>query len=96
MSNATHPTSTARPVGAATRLRRRRGAPIGLRCALAVGLAAATATATLATASAAPPDDHPFGANVLVFEPDMPTAVIQARVDAIHAQQVNDEMGDNR
>ena len=72
----------------------RRGA--GIRIALAATLAATLTTTALSTASAAPPDDHPFGANVLVFDPGMPTAEIQARVDAIHAQQVDDEMGDNR
>jgi hypothetical protein len=37
-----------------------------------------------------------LGPNVIVFDPDMPISEIQARVDAIHAQQVNDEMGTNR
>jgi hypothetical protein len=96
VSHAMQPSPTARPVGAATRSRRPGAAARGLRLALAVVLGAVTATATVATASAAPPEDHPFGDNVLVFDPSMRTADIQARVDEIHAAQVNDEMGDNR
>jgi hypothetical protein len=46
------------------------------------------------TASAAPPPA--FGSNVLVFDPSMPISQIQATVDAIHAQQVDNEMGTNR
>src|SRR5262245_20059084 len=38
----------------------------------------------------------PFGPNVIVFDPSMPATQIQATFDAIHAQQVNDEMGANR
>ena len=37
-----------------------------------------------------------FGPNVIVFDPSMPVGEIQATVDAIHAQQVDDEMGTNR
>ena len=37
-----------------------------------------------------------LGPNVTVFNPAMPVADIQAAVDAIYAQQVNDEMGTNR
>jgi hypothetical protein len=46
-------------------------------------------------ASAAPlaPD---LGPNVTIFDPSMPVSEIQATVDAIHAQQVDDEMGTNR
>jgi hypothetical protein len=33
---------------------------------------------------------------VTVFDPGMPVGEIQAKVDAIHAQQVDDEMGTNR
>lgn len=47
------------------------------------------------TALAAPPQPD-LGPNVIVFDPSMPVADIQARVDAIYAQQVNDEMGTNR
>ena len=50
------------------------------------------------TAGAAPPvpSAPDFGANVTVFDPSMPVGQIQAAVDAIYAQQVNDEMGTNR
>ena len=46
------------------------------------------------TAGAAPPSPSPpaFGPNVTVFDPSMPVSQIQAAVDAIYAQQVNDEM----
>ena len=53
--------------------------------------AAATASGVLAAAG-----DSPFGEHVLVFDPSMPTSEIQAAADAIHAQQVDDEMGTNR
>jgi hypothetical protein len=45
------------------------------------------------TVSAAPVG---FGPNVIIFDPGMPVGDIQAAVDAIFAQQVNDEMGTNR
>jgi hypothetical protein len=44
----------------------------------------------------AAPAAEPFGPNVIVFDPSMPVARIQATIDAIHAQQVDDEMGTNR
>ena len=37
-----------------------------------------------------------LGPNVIVFDPSMPVGEIQATVDAIHAQQVDAEMGTNR
>jgi hypothetical protein len=37
-----------------------------------------------------------LGPNVIVFDPSMPVGQIQATVDAIHAQQVDAEMGTNR
>ena len=61
---------------------------------LAVLLIALTAGAG---AMAAPPANAPdFGPNVLIFDPSMTTAQIQAAADAVYAQQVNDEMGPNR
>ena len=42
------------------------------------------------------PAQNPFGSNVYVFDPSMPVAQIQATVDAIAAQQVDDEMGTKR
>jgi len=52
--------------------------------------AAATGEARFA---AGQPD---LGPNVRIFDPSMPVAEIQAEVDAITAQQVDDEMGSNR
>ena len=46
-----------------------------------------------AAAPASPPD---LGPNVIIFDPSMTTAEIQAAADAIYAQQVDDEMGPNR
>jgi hypothetical protein len=40
--------------------------------------------------------DPDLGPNVMVFDPSMPTGEIQAAVDAIYAQQVNNEMGSQR
>lgn len=37
-----------------------------------------------------------FGPNVRIFDPGMPVAEIQAVVDAVAAEQVDDEMGSNR
>ena len=44
----------------------------------------------------AAPSQPDFGPNVIIFDPGMPISQIQATVDAIHAQQVNDEMGTGR
>src|SRR5262249_27762935 len=52
---------------------------------------AGTGGATASRASA--PD---FGPNVLVFDPSMPTSQIQAQVNAIAAQQVDNEFGSQR
>ncbi|MFN2143600.1 MAG: adenylyl cyclase [Candidatus Promineifilaceae bacterium] len=51
-----------------------------------------------ATAFAAPkqPAAPDFGPNVLIFDPSMPQSEIQAAVDAVAGQQVDDEMGTNR
>jgi hypothetical protein len=71
----------------------------------AAGVAAAVALATaLAGPATANPPAHgsggsggqSLGANVIVFDPSMPTSQIQATADAIHAQQVNAEMGTAR
>ena len=46
-----------------------------------------------------PPHRRPavdFGPDVLVFDPSMPTAQIQAAVDAVYDQQVDAEMGTGR
>jgi hypothetical protein len=62
---------------------------------LAVALVLAASAAGGSAASAAPSVPG-LGTNVVVFDPSMPPAQIQATFDAIHAQQVNDEMGTNR
>jgi hypothetical protein len=62
---------------------------------LAVALLAATVA--VGSAAAAPPAAAPdLGAHVLVFDPSMPTAQIQAAVNAVTAQQVDNEMGTQR
>ena len=80
--------------------RRSGRARLGRRLTLLIALlAAACAVALGGTASAdphggsGPPD---FGPNVVIFDPTMPTSQIQATVDAIAAQQVDNEMGTQR
>ncbi|PUA81227.1 adenylyl cyclase [Nocardioides currus] len=43
-----------------------------------------------------PPKAPDLGSRVVVFDPSMPVAEIKARADAIHAQQVDAEMGTER
>ena len=62
---------------------------------LALALVALGSSAGAGGSSAATPAS-PFGPNVIVFDPSMPVGQIQATVDAIHAQQVDAEMGTNR
>lgn len=68
------------------------------RVATVVALAAALSTG--AAAQAASPERHrsttDLGPNVVVLDPSMPVSEIQATVDAIHAQQVDNEMGSER
>jgi hypothetical protein len=59
---------------------------------LAVLRDAAASPSSLKTAAAAPN----FGPNVLVFDPSMPTSEIQAAVDSVAAQQVDNETGTQR
>jgi hypothetical protein len=59
---------------------------------LCVALFLGTSTG-IANAAPLAPD---LGPNVTIFDPSMPVSEIQATVDAIHAQQVDDEMGTNR
>ena len=66
---------------------------------LVIGLTVATVSALSgAAASASPPKPATpgFGANVTVFDPSMPVAEIQAKLDAAHAKQVDNEMGTDR
>jgi hypothetical protein len=58
--------------------------------------APAPATAPHPPASAASAGDPDFGSGVLVFDPSMPTAQIQAAVDAVAAQQVPAQFGTGR
>ena len=66
--------------------------------ALALGLALAAVGAGITPAAAAPTSAGApnLGANVTVFDPSMPVADIQAKLDATHAAQVNNEMGTQR
>jgi len=70
------------------------------RMVLAGAVALALVVAGVSGAQAAPapaPGTAPnFGPNVLVFDPSMPTADIQSAVDAIAAEQVDNEMGEAR
>jgi hypothetical protein len=67
------------------------------RSTLAV-LLLALAVSSPAAAMPAAHNDGPadFGPNVLIFDPSMPTSEIQAVVDAIASQQVDNEMGTER
>ncbi|HET7800865.1 MAG TPA: glycosyl hydrolase family 28-related protein [Humibacillus xanthopallidus] len=57
----------------------------------------ATAPASVTTVATAAPTTTPdLGPNVLVFDPSMPQSEIQAKVDAVAAQQVPNEMGSAR
>jgi hypothetical protein len=60
--------------------------------------AASPAAATMAAplSLAADPGQPDFGPNVMIFDPSMPTSQIQAQVDAIANQQVDNEMGTER
>ena len=51
------------------------------------------AVATTAMASSGGPD---FGSNVLIFNPSMPQSHIQAAVDSVSSQQVNNQFGTQR
>ena len=90
------PLSSRRP-GRALRL----VAVLGTLCLALAALTAAPATATqraAARARAAPPGAQvpDLGSRVVVFDPSMPVAEIKAQADAIHARQVDDEMGTER
>ena len=62
---------------------------------LALALVALGSSAGAGGSSAATPATS-LGPNVIVFDPSMPVGQIQATIDAIHAQQVDAEMGTNR
>lgn len=63
---------------------------------LAVLLFALMISTSVMAAPPQPPSAPDFGPNVLIFDPSMPTSEIQAAVDTIYVQQVDDEMGPNR
>lgn len=74
-------------------------AVLGLTMAASPALATESSTqqSDPPTAANAPRGAAPdLGSQVVVFDPSMPVGEIQARVDAIHAQQVDDEMGSRR
>jgi hypothetical protein len=67
------------------------------RRAFLQGLGGTSLVATFSTAAAAASQASPdFGANVFVVDPDMPEAVVQARVDAIFCQQERAHFTDAR
>jgi len=61
-------------------------------------VAAVAFLVVVGTIAAAPPQGGPpdLGPNVIVFDPSMPTSQIQAKVDQIAAQQVDDEFSTQR
>ncbi|WP_325064792.1 adenylyl cyclase [Leifsonia sp. AG29] len=61
-----------------------------------LAIALTGAISAQSAAAAPPPLGGDLGPNVIVFTPDMPQAQIQAKVDAIAAQQVDSEMGTGR
>ena len=73
-------------------LRLRSTSILSLALVIALVSSASTSGSTASGARAAPA----FGPNVIVFDPSMPIGQIQATVDAIHARQVDAEMGTNR
>jgi hypothetical protein len=64
--------------------------------AVTAALAIAGPTDAATPSGASSPVTADLGPNVIVFDPSMPVAEIQARVDALNAQQVDNEMGTNR
>lgn len=63
---------------------------------LLVLLAALTLSVNALAAPPRPSDPPDFGPNVIIFDPSMPTSEIQAVVDEIASQQVDNEMGTDR
>jgi hypothetical protein len=64
--------------------------------ALALLTAMLLGASTGGSAASGAPLAPALGPNVIVFDPSMPVGQIQATFDALHAQQVDDEMGTNR
>ncbi|MEV0328833.1 adenylyl cyclase [Micromonospora echinospora] len=76
-----------------THLRVRLGRTLTFGLALAL---AATTVSSPAAAGPPRPDTPNLGSHVTVFDPSMPVSEIQAKLDATHTAQVNDEMGTRR
>ena len=83
-----------RPTYGSEDARRPRSRRVQLAGFVAVALAATISLTGVA--SAAPHATPDFGPNVKVFDPSMPVSEIQKTVDAIAAQQVDNEMGTAR
>ena len=64
--------------------------------ALLAALLALPGAMGVASADTGPSQSPDLGPNVKVFDPSMPTSEIQAAVDAVRDEQVDDEMGTNR
>jgi hypothetical protein len=67
-----------------------------LLAVLAVVLGIAVGTVSAAAAPAGPATFSPFGSHVLIFDPSMPQADIQTRLDAIANEQIGNQFGDDR
>jgi hypothetical protein len=62
----------------------------------AIGLAVVTMGSLSGTTASAGPAGPAFGRHVTVVDPSMPVAEIQAKLDAVAARQVDNEMGTDR
>jgi hypothetical protein len=83
----------AKPPAVQRRRRRLQGVAVAVAAVVASMVTLSPATATEPRHGSHDPD---FGPNVKVFDPTMAVSDIKAAVDAIAAQQVDDEMGTNR
>ena len=63
---------------------------------MAVLLIVLTLSSPAAAKAPAAPDQPDFGPNVIIFDPSMPVSDIQATVDNIASQMVDNEMGTQR
>ncbi len=83
--------------GPTTATARRRLSAVVTVAALAMALCiAGTAEAVAAPPNPSSTGQPNFGPNVTIFDPSMATSQIQAAVDAVAAQQVDNEMGSQR
>jgi hypothetical protein len=73
-----------------------RSGPLFRRAVVALAVVLLAALLPGGVAAAAPPATPGLGPNVLVFDPGMAQSDIQAAVDAVARQQVDDEMGTHR